>query len=160
MVNVGPAATIVLPLSVIDPPTTLAPVIVPVTDAELPVITPPTTEEAVTVPVVETLFDPNVAKLALVYPAGNPVNPDPLPIMYAPVILPVTLTVVPVWSVAEILPPVILPVALTVPPVAKLPPVIVPVTDMLPVVVCPTVTTALPPTVNCPAAVAIAVPPM
>ena len=110
------------------------------------------------------LFDPNAAKkvdtLELVYPAGNPVNPAPLPIIYAPVILPVTLTVVPVRRVAEILPPVILPVALTVPPVAKLPPVTVPVTDILPVVVCPTVTTALPPTVNCPAAVAIAVPPM
>ena len=67
--------------AVVIVPAKLAPVTAPVTEALLPVITPPTVEAAVTVPVVETLFEPNVAKLALVYPAGKPVNCDPLPMM-------------------------------------------------------------------------------
>ena len=47
----------------------------------------------------------------------------PLPKKLAAVMLPVTLTVVPVWVVAEMFPPVILPVELITPPVSTLPPV-------------------------------------
>ena len=79
----------------ITPPTVLAAVTVPLTDAELPVITPPTVLAAVTVPVVDSEFDPqaanNVLTLALLYPAGNPVNRLPLPIMYEPVTFPLVL---------------------------------------------------------------------
>ena len=51
MVNVGPAAMSVFPLRVIEPPTTLVPVTVPVTLVLEPVITPPTVDAAVVVPV-------------------------------------------------------------------------------------------------------------
>ena len=61
-----------------------------------------------------------------------------------PVMLPDTLTVVPVWIVAEIFPPVILPVADINPPVKILPPVTLPVSDAV-VPVCVVALTFAPP---------------
>ena len=73
---------------------------------------PAITLPAVILPVVVIVFEPNplarkLLTLAFEYVAGNPVSCDPLPKIYAPVILPVAETTPPVCM----LPPVTLPVA-------------------------------------------------
>ena len=85
---VVPVAIIFGPVIVILPlvnevvATILPPVTLPVALTNPPVrILAPVMLPPVMVPDVDITFDPSVARLELVYPAGNPVNCDPLPIM-------------------------------------------------------------------------------